>query len=170
MRARSDGGFTLIELLITITLVGIVSIAISGAAIVVLRVYNPTSDQVSVSRALHGLNAWLPADAAGAVEFDRSSNCGGALNDPNIVVDMRSATGTRIATYRRIDGEIRRFTCDGPTEVVAVTGAIDAGSIVSEFLEADGTWDPNQATEGVRITAQTDAGETFSYFAGSRLP
>ncbi|MEY3147618.1 MAG: hypothetical protein RL688_837, partial [Actinomycetota bacterium] len=63
---QRDRGMTLVELLITVTILGIIMTSLTAAMIVILRTEQPIKDNLSESKDITFLQAWIPNDLASA--------------------------------------------------------------------------------------------------------
>ena len=64
--SQRDRGMTLVELLITVTILGIIMTSLSASMIVILRSERPIKDNLSESKDITFLQAWIPNDLASA--------------------------------------------------------------------------------------------------------
>lgn len=67
-----DHGMTLTELLITVSILGVVAIALSGAVVAFLKHQDNASDRIDRSRGLQQLVNYLPADVASSQRIETS--------------------------------------------------------------------------------------------------
>lgn len=67
---RNDDGLTLVELVVTITILGIVTTALTGAMTVFIRSQNDPSNRVDRTRGLQQLVNYFPADVASSQRFE----------------------------------------------------------------------------------------------------
>lgn len=100
---------TLPELLISVAIIGLVSVAISGAIVVTLRQQNNTEGRLNVARAEQSISMWIPADLASAdtVNTDPGASPCGATT----CGDLDLSTGSNVLMLS--------WTTDGPSGSVA---------------------------------------------------
>ena len=92
---QRDRGMTLVELLITVTILGIIMTSLTAAMIVILRTEQPIKDNLSESKDITFLQAWIPSDLASAT----SRNI-----DPLYQPTPRTTLpGTNVLTLNRAD-------------------------------------------------------------------
>jgi len=92
---QRDRGMTLVELLITVTILGIIMTSLTAAMIVILRTEQPIKDNLSESKDITFLQAWIPNDLASA-----SSRNIDPLYQPT---PRTTLPGTNVLTLNRAD-------------------------------------------------------------------
>ncbi|TDD18387.1 prepilin-type N-terminal cleavage/methylation domain-containing protein [Kribbella turkmenica] len=140
---RNEQGFTLVELLITMTLMGVVSLALADLVINSLRQMSATSDRLDMAQdaqlgatyfsrdvAAVGLRDYSAVAADGSLPFKPSVQLDAAFTDGGytcgpapeaavrLLADYWDASAVRrtavVAYYLSAAGELRRTECRGP--------------------------------------------------------
>jgi prepilin-type N-terminal cleavage/methylation domain-containing protein len=85
-----DGGFTLVELVISIAILGVVMVAITGALIVALKANKETDTRLDESRDVQFSSTWFGDDvqSANRISTSGSPNCG---TDPDTALVVKFA-------------------------------------------------------------------------------
>jgi prepilin-type N-terminal cleavage/methylation domain-containing protein len=171
MHRKADRGFTIVEVLIVVTLMGVLSVVLSAAVIVVLRTNPSNAERVDDARVLQGITTWLPQDidstpTAGFVTDPmKAADCAGSHAGTNLLhltwtETVGASTRTWVANYRHVPNgsiaQIQRITCHG-------TGTPPYGSDVA-VNSASGDVAPlptgwTQGTAPARVTVTTTGGE-----------
>lgn len=94
-----DGGMTLVEVVVSLAIIGIVTLAISGVVVATLRQQDNTEGRLNVARAEQSIGMWFPADLASADTIDTSpsaSPCGAPTCDG---VDLSTGSNVLLLTW-----------------------------------------------------------------------
>lgn len=191
---HQDDGFTLIELLISISLLGLLMAAVTGAMFVAMGATRDTDTRLSESRDLRLATSYFAPDVAGAQSFETrgAARCGG---DP-VVVELRGesfdaalATQVTVQTYvlraDTVDGApsrvLHRLTCSSssatPSYPLTPTADVPVARLVSTTVDpavscrdaggaAVDCWAPGAVTVDVGLTSRS--GELVAHLTGHR--
>lgn len=180
MRARRDeAGLTLIELLVAVTLLGIVTVPLSGAMIGGLRTTTEAQDRLSESRSPLFTAAFFAKDAQSAavdgISVGPSPACG---TGTNVVSFTWTENGTQYRSSYAIktDGTaqrlVRSFCTPSRTDAVTVAPVLsDAVPTVKCGDAAGASVACDLGTSAVRtvtIEASTPSGEHYFTVTGTR--
>lgn len=95
---------TLPELLVSVAIIGLIAVALSGAVVVTLRQQDNTEGRLNVARAEQSISMWIPADLSSADSVDTdpgSSPCGATVCDG---IDLSTGSNVLLLSWSTTDG------------------------------------------------------------------
>jgi prepilin-type N-terminal cleavage/methylation domain-containing protein len=181
-----DGGFNLPELLVTMTLIGIVAVAMALTITVAIRALPDVGATADTAVNLQGITTWLPPDVdsaqPGQVDTDPATPSGCSGTDPGANVlrlewreDFEGTATTYVAAYRFVvdgdKGRIVRLGCEGvgalgPPKELPMTGPVSTTAPVV----TTGDFDGDTKIDKVKIQLVTLAGTSVFIDAASKNP
>ena len=101
-----DRGMTLPELLISVAIIGLIAVAISGAVVVTLRQQSSTEGRLNVARAEQSISMWIPADLSSADDVNTdpgASPCGTTVCDG---IDLGTGSNVLLLSWSTMVGGV----------------------------------------------------------------
>ena len=192
-RRDLDRGSTLPELLITVMLLGVITVSLASAMIVIFRQQDNTEGRLNVARAEQNVGIWVPSDLASAESVDvapGASPCGtacppgaqtGGSNslmltwdtlEPGATSAMASITNVSYR-YVEVDGDFRliRVEC---TSVDGAAWSCQNNTVLTGLTAPPpGTpWEPGITTPDwvIRVSEPLDPEDTSAPDTDSTVP
>lgn len=101
---RRDRGMTLPELLISVSIIGVIAVAISSAIVVTLRQQDNTEGRLNVARAEQAISLWIPADLASADTVDTGPSVSPCGATTCAGIDLSSGSNVLMMTWTTESG------------------------------------------------------------------
>ena len=163
---QRDRGMTLVELLITVTILGIIMTSLTAAMIVILRTEQPIKDNLSESKDITFLQAWIPNDLASASSrnidplFQPTSRT--VLPGTNVLtldradISTSGVTTNYVVSYRyvqvRDEWQLQRYEI---RNVGLATQNITKVGVAHQLASPPPTWNPTQSpVHAVSVTSR----------------
>jgi prepilin-type N-terminal cleavage/methylation domain-containing protein len=163
---QRDRGMTLVELLITVTILGIIMTSLTAAMIVILRTEQPIKDNLSESKDITFLQAWIPNDLASASSrnidplFQPTSRT--ILPGTNVLtldraeISPSGVTTNYVVSYRyvqvRDEWQLQRYEI---RNVGLATQNITKVGVAHQLASPPPTWNPTQSpVHAVSVTSR----------------
>ena len=163
---QRDRGMTLVELLITVTILGIIMTSLTAAMIVILRTEQPIKDNLSESKDITFLQAWIPNDLASASSrnidplFQPTSRT--VLPGTNVLtldradISNSGVTTNYVVSYRyvqvRDEWQLQRYEI---RNVGLATQNITKVGVAHQLASPPPTWNPTQSpVHAVSVTSR----------------
>jgi hypothetical protein len=157
---------TLVELLITVTILGIIMTSLTAAMIVILRTEQPIKDNLSESKDITFLQAWIPNDLASASSrnidplFQPTSRT--VLPGTNVLtldradISTSGVTTNYVVSYRyvqvRDEWQLQRYEI---RNVGLATQNITKVGVAHQLASPPPTWNPTQSpVHAVSVTSR----------------
>jgi prepilin-type N-terminal cleavage/methylation domain-containing protein len=163
---QRDRGMTLVELLITVTILGIIMTSLTAAMIVILRTEQPIKDNLSESKDITFLQAWIPNDLASATSRNidplyqptpRTTLPGtNVLTLNRADISTSGVTTNYVVSYRyvqvRDEWQLQRYEI---RNVGLATQTITKVGVAHQLASPPPTWNPTQSpTHAVSVTSR----------------
>ena len=163
---QRDRGMTLVELLITVTILGIIMTSLSAAMIVILRTEQPIKDNLSESKDITFLQAWIPNDLASAssrnIDPMYQPSTRTTLPGTNVLtldradISMSGVTANYVVSYRyvqvRDEWQLQRYEI---RNVGLATQTITKVGVAHQLASPPPTWNPSQSpVHAVSVTSR----------------
>ena len=163
---QRDRGMTLVELLITVTILGIIMTSLSAAMIVVLRTEQPIKDNLSESKDITFLQAWIPNDLASAssrnIDPMYQPSTRTTLPGTNVLtldradISTSGVTANYVVSYRyvqvRDEWQLQRYEI---RNVGLATQTITKVGVAHQLASPPPTWNPTQSpVHAVSVTSR----------------
>ena len=164
--SQRDRGMTLVELLITVTILGIIMTSLSAAMIVVLRTEQPIKDNLSESKDITFLQAWIPNDLASAssrnIDPMYQPSTRTTLPGTNVLtldradISTSGVTANYVVSYRyvqvRDEWQLQRYEI---RNVGLATQTITKVGVAHQLASPPPTWNPSQSpVHAVSVTSR----------------
>ena len=163
---QRDRGMTLVELLITVTILGIIMTSLTAAMIVILRTEQPIKDNLSESKDITFLQAWIPNDLASASSrnidplYQPTSRT--ILPGTNVLtldradISTSGVTTNYVVSYRyvqvRDEWQLQRYEI---RNVGLATQNITKVGVAHQLASPPPTWNPTQSpVHAVSVTSR----------------
>lgn len=163
---QRDRGMTLVELLITVTILGIIMTSLSAAMIVILRTEQPIKDNLSESKDITFLQAWIPNDLASAssrnIDPMYQPSTRTTLPGTNVLtldradISTSGVTANYVVSYRyvqvRDEWQLQRYEI---RNVGLATQTITKVGVAHQLASPPPTWNPTQSpVHAVSVTSR----------------
>lgn len=163
---QRDRGMTLVELLITVTILGIIMTSLSAAMIVILRTEQPIKDNLSESKDITFLQAWIPNDLASAssrnIDPMYQPSTRTTLPGTNVLtldradISTSGVTANYVVSYRyvqvRDEWQLQRYEI---RNVGLATQTITKVGVAHQLASPPPTWNPSQSpVHAVSVTSR----------------
>ena len=163
---QRDRGMTLVELLITVTILGIIMTSLSAAMIVILRTEQPIKDNLSESKDITFLQAWIPNDLASAssrnIDPMYQPSTKTTLPGTNVLtldradISTSGVTTNYVVSYRyvqvRDEWQLQRYEI---RNVGLATQTITKVGVAHQLASPPPTWNPAQSpVHAVSVTSR----------------
>jgi prepilin-type N-terminal cleavage/methylation domain-containing protein len=163
---QRDRGMTLVELLITVTILGIIMTSLTAAMIVILRTEQPIKDNLSESKDITFLQAWIPSDLASATSRNidplyqptpRTTLPGtNVLTLNRADISTSGVTTNYVVSYRyvqvRDEWQLQRYEI---RNVGLATQNITKVGVAHQLASPPPTWNPTQSpVHAVSVTSR----------------
>jgi prepilin-type N-terminal cleavage/methylation domain-containing protein len=163
---QRDRGMTLVELLITVTILGIIMTSLTAAMIVILRTEQPIKDNLSESKDITFLQAWIPNDLASATSRNidplyqptpRTTLPGtNVLTLNRADISTSGVTTNYVVSYRyvqvRDEWQLQRYEI---RNVGLATQNITKVGVAHQLASPPPTWNPTQSpVHAVSVTSR----------------
>ena len=163
---QRDRGMTLVELLITVTILGIIMTSLSAAMIVILRTEQPIKDNLSESKDITFLQAWIPNDLASAssrnIDPMYQPSTRTTLPGTNVLtldradISTSGVTANYVVSYRyvqvRDEWQLQRFEI---RNIGLATQTITKVGVAHQLASPPPTWNPSQSpVHAVSVTSR----------------
>jgi prepilin-type N-terminal cleavage/methylation domain-containing protein len=163
---QRDRGMTLVELLITVTILGIIMTSLSAAMIVILRTEQPIKDNLSESKDITFLQAWIPNDLASAssrnIDPIYQPSTRTTLPGTNVLtldradISTSGVTANYVVSYRyvqvRDEWQLQRYEI---RNVGLATQTITKVGVAHQLASPPPTWNPTQSpVHAVSVTSR----------------
>ena len=163
---QRDRGMTLVELLITVTILGIIMTSLTAAMIVILRTEQPIKDNLSESKDITFLQAWIPNDLASATSRNidplyqptpRTTLPGtNVLTLNRADISTSGVTTNYVVSYRyvqvRDEWQLQRYEI---RNVGLATQNITKAGVAHQLASPPPTWNPTQSpVHAVSVTSR----------------
>jgi len=157
---------TLVELLITVTILGIIMTSLTAAMIVILRTEQPIKDNLSESKDITFLQAWIPSDLASATSRNidplyqptpRTTLPGtNVLTLNRADISTSGVTTNYVVSYRyvqvRDEWQLQRYEI---RNVGLATQNITKVGVAHQLASPPPTWNPTQSpVHAVSVTSR----------------
>ena len=163
---QRDRGMTLVELLITVTILGIIMTSLTAAMIVILRTEQPIKDNLSESKDITFLQAWIPNDLASAssrnIDPMYQPSTRTTLPGTNVLtldradISTSGVTTNYVVSYRyvqvRDEWQLQRYEI---RNVGLATQNITKVGVAHQLASPPPTWNPTQSpVHAVSVTSR----------------
>jgi prepilin-type N-terminal cleavage/methylation domain-containing protein len=139
--SRRDQGFTLIEMLVSISILAVIMVPLSGAVILLLQNNGTTTNRIATAHDEFMLSSYWPTDvqSAATVSTTDATSCPATVAGSSLVARLRSSDAdasnvviTKVTAYYSVpagagsDAQLLREYCDdaGSTGTIAVRSTV----------------------------------------------